>query len=229
MNYAIILAGGKGKRLNSEVPKQFLPVAGRPLICFAIDPILKSNCFKRVTIVCNAAYRNLLENTLTTHFSADNIEIVPGGDGFLESAFIGFDSIAQNLRDDDIILYHYAVSPFVSTDMIEDNIRICKQNGNAISASPYVQLCCKLNSLKTWEYLDRNNIMVLNTPQSFRASLLKTLKEKYELLAIDNVDEHLTTILLKSGMKPFFSSGKQVNIKVTTSEDLEFVRNFFER
>ena len=132
------------------------------------------------------------------------------------------------LKESDVVLIHYAVSPLVTEEMISDAIRVAKQKGNCVSATPcYLLMGSNDNGQCSTQWVDREKIMQLNSPQSFQYGYVVQLYQEAEERGIlDQVEPHTTSLMYRLGRTIYFSKGNQANIKITTREDLDLLEGY---
>jgi len=229
MNIAIILAGGVGNRFGADVPKQFVEVLGKPVLAYTIDVFEKHPQIDAVLVVCVKSYINYVWD-MKDKFKLSKIKwVTKGGTTFQESVLNGVRFLEEKIGDKDIVLVHFGASPFVTSDIITDAIRVCKEKGNAISTTDYYVLSGKKKKTTSVidpenyseEYIDRETIAVMNSPHAFRYGEIKDLyDEAINTGIIEKVEPHTTTLMYAMGKKVYFSYGTQSNIKITRKEDL---------
>ena len=205
MNTAIILAGGHGTRMGSTQPKQFIEVRGKPILAYTIEKFQKHANIDAIEIVCVDGYQEYVEQ-LVTDYGFDKAKyIVKGGNTFQQSVMNGVLGLLDVCSPDDIVLIHYAASPFVSEEIISDAIRVCRQKGNCTSATP----------------------LYLLLGQTFRYNYVVDLyKEAAQKDLLDKVEPHTTSLMFALGRPIYFSKGDQSNIKITTKEDLKIFEGY---
>ena len=131
----------------------------------------------------------------------------------------GLEGIA---KPDDVVMIHWSASPFINEEMITDNIRVCKEKGNAITASYSYLLygtndgeCAKKN-------INRETFMTLSAPQSFLYKVITDIyKQVEEKNMFDYVEHHTPAIMEELGIPMYFSKGSHSNIKITEKEDVD--------
>lgn len=112
--------------------------------------------------------------------------------------------------------------PFVTDEILDDAVKVCKEKGNCTSATPTVLLCGTNNGDRSEHWVDRDQVMQLNSPQCFKYSYVVELyAEAEEKGIIAKVEPHTTTLMFALGRPIYFSKGNQSNIKITTKSDLE--------
>jgi len=163
--FAVIPAGGKGLRINSEIPKQFLSINGKELIAYTIDVFQKCNMIDEIIIASQKDYFELL-NQIKSKYSFTKItNIVEGGKERQFSVFNAVKSIIAN--DDDLIIVHDAVRPLLPLSVLENAIKTAIQYGSAITAIKAKDTLVKGNEFVE-DYIDRKEIYYVQTPQIFQ-------------------------------------------------------------
>ena len=222
MNVAIVLAGGVGSRVGSDVPKQFIEVLGRPVLSYTIERLNKHPLVDAIEVVCLGGY----EDTVISMAKRDGFEkvrwVVEGGATFQESVVRGLEGLENDLCDDDTVLIHYGASPFVADDIIEDALRVCAEHGNASPALPQISLAAtRGDGVCSREFVDRDEIMCLNSPQALRFGYVRWLyREARRRGLLESVEPHTTSFMLAMGEPVYFSKDLTSNIKITTAADL---------
>lgn len=223
MNVAVILAGGVGSRVGANIPKQFIEICGKPILAYTVEKFQEHPQIDAIEIVCISSYLDYMEE-MKNKYSLDKVKwIAEGGSTFQESVMNGINNLRDKLEDDDIVLVHFGASPFVEEEIISDAIRVCRDKGNAISTTPfYVLSGIKDDDTKSSTWIDRDTIACMNSPHAFRYQYVYDLYQKaVETGVINEVEPHTTTLMYQMGQTIYFSYGSQMNIKITTKEDLE--------
>ena len=224
MNIAVILAGGVGARFGAEIPKQFVKVLDKPVIIYTIEKFNTHPDIDAIEVVCVEDYIREL-NQLVKTYKLEKVKfIVKGGSDFQHSVINGVEGLKDYADDEDVILVHWAASPFISHEEITDAIHVCKEKGNSIAAFPaYLLYGLKTdNGDSSVEGIDRDTFMVMNAPQCFKYSYVRQLyEEAKQTNMLDKVEPHTTTLMYAMGRKIYFSKGNQNNIKITTKEDID--------
>lgn len=224
MIYAEILAGGKGTRMgNTEVPKQFLKLGNKPIIIHTIEKFLLNIDFNKILIIVPEAWINTT-NDLLIKYSIDTsrVEVVQGGSTRQETVMNGIKHIEKNygLNDDDIIVTHDAVRPFISYRIIEDNIKYAKEFGATDTVIPAIDTIVVSNNHEFISDIPvRDNMYQGQTPQSFNIKLLLNTYNK-----LNDEDKDILTdaakIMTLKGVDVKLIDGEYYNIKITTQYDL---------
>lgn len=227
-NIAIILSGGIGSRVGAGIPKQFIKIQGKPIIAYTIEKFQKHSEIDAIEIVCVKEYINYLKQIVRKYHFNKVKWVVEGGEDFQHSVINGIYHLEKKLKAEDIVLIHYAASPFIVEDIISDSIRVAKQRGNCVSATPmFLLMGSNDDDKKSTKWIDRDKIMGLNSPQTFKYCYVKQLyDEAIENGIINEVEPHTTSLMYKMGRTIYFSKGSQTNIKITTKEDLELFEGY---
>ena len=225
MNIAMILAGGVGSRLGAAIPKQFIPVRGKPIIIHTLELFQNDPEIDAIEIVCIRSHMDTIRE-MTAQYGITKLRwVCEGGSSYQESVINGMNYLDPYCSDEDIVLIHFAVSPYVDEEIINDSIAVCKAHGNGISTNDSVLCLCTKDPQhpeRSALGVDRSQVMGLNAPQTFRYGYLKALyAEGMEKDVMDKLaDPHTTTLMLELGHPIYFSKSNQTNIKITTKEDL---------
>ncbi len=229
MNIAVILAGGVGLRVGANKPKQFIEVLGKPILAYTIEIFQNHPEIDAIEIVCVKDYIEYLKE-MVLKYGFDKVKwITPGGEDFTHSVMNGMNNLDGKINDNDNLLFHFGASPFISEDIITDNIRVCNERGNAISTTPFYLLSGYKDEggISSSKYIDRETIACMNTPHAFKFRIIKDIyKRGIETGAINEVEPHTTTLMYKLGIPIYFSKGNQTNIKITTKEDLDLFEGY---
>lgn len=227
MNIPIILAGGVGSRVGADKPKQFVEVLGKPVIVYTIEAFQKHPEIDKIEVVCIEEYIDYLKE-LIQKYNLNKVKwITKGGKDFQHSVINGINNLKGKISDDDIVLVHYAASPFITDDIITDAIRVCKLKENSCPAMSSVLLLGDNNGEKSSNWVNRDNIMMLNSPQCFKYAYITQLyDEAIEKNLLDKVEPHTTTLMFLMNRDIYFSKSSQTNIKITNKEDLDLFEGY---
>lgn len=227
MTYVILIAGGVGNRLGAGIPKQFVEVLGKPVIAYTLEKLQQCSDIDAIELVCVDGYQETLQRISDDNNITKVFKIVKGGKEYENSIMNGVAGLEGIARPDDVVMIHWAASPFVSDEILKDNIRVCKEMGNAMSASYSYLLYGTNDGNCAKKTINRDTFKTLSAPQSF---LYKNITELYRLAIeknfFDYVEPHTTAFMAELGIPIYFSKGNQTNIKITTKEDLELFRGY---
>ncbi len=222
MNYVIIIAGGVGSRLGASVPKQFVEVLGKPVIAYTMEHFQNHPEIDAIELVCVDGFQDHLREIADRFGITKVIKIVKGGSEYERSIMNGVAGLEGIAKPDDVVMVHWAASPFLTEDIITDNLRVCKEKGNAISASYSYLLYGTNDGDCAKKAINRETFMTLSAPQSFEYKLIVDIyKRVEEKNMFEYVEAHTTAFMAELGIPIYFSKGSHANIKITTKEDLE--------
>ncbi len=224
-NIALIIAGGVGARMGQDIPKQFINVYDKPVIVYTLQAFQKHAQIDGIEVVCLKGWHDMLW-AYAKQFGIAKLEnIVDGGKNGQDSIRNGLLDIAsRHSRDDDIVLIHDAIRPMIDENVITENIRVCRENGNAITVVPCTAAMLKTyDGLSTEEQVPRDNLKITQTPQAFFINdIVDAHKEALEKGITNSVAS--CTMYIELGRKLFMSQGSEKNLKLTTSEDIEIFK-----
>lgn len=233
---AVILAGGSGKRMQSTTPKQYLEIAGRPLISYAIDAIQKSFIDEIVLVVAAGGIDYCKKEIVEKYGFTKVVNIVEGGAERYDSVWKGLQAISCPDIKSDTGLYvyiHDGARPFISVEMLE-RLKACVTDTKACVAGVPVKDTIKVtdeNGTVT-NTPDRKMLWAVQTPQCFEYSIIMDAFTKmYEAdaslrkIITDDamVVEYFTSHMVKMVM------GDYNNIKITTPEDYELAESILRK
>ena len=132
----ILIAGGVGNRLGAGIPKQFVEVLGKPVIAYTMSVLQNCSEIDRIEVVCVDGYQDKLQKIVDDNNISKVFKIVTGGKEYENSIMNGVTGLAGIAKNEDVIMVQWAASPFVTDEILKDNIRVCKEKGNAMSACP---------------------------------------------------------------------------------------------
>lgn len=223
MNYVIIIAGGVGSRLGAKVPKQFVEVLGKPIIAYTMDHFQNHPQIDGIELVCVDGFQEHLQGIVDKYGISKVMKIVKGGSEYERSIMNGVAGLKGIAKPDDVVMIHWAASPFLSEEMITDNIRVCKSKGNAITASYSYLLYGSNDGDCAKKAINRDSFMTLSAPQSFQYKVITDIyRQVEEKNMFETVDEaHTPVFMTELGIPLFFSKGSHSNIKITEKEDVD--------
>lgn len=211
MNTAIIVAAGRGERFNSEVPKQFLELKGKPVIVHAIEHISAAPSIDSIVLVLAQEWISKFERLKAEYPKLSSI--VTGGRTRAESVQNGLNS----LRECEIVAIHDGARPLVSVDEIERVVAKAMDTGAACLVAPVTDTIKSISGGEIAATLDRDKLRRALTPQAFRFDVIKRAFEHGGLNPAVTDDSYLIERL---GHPVALVDGSRTNIKITHREDL---------
>ena len=139
----------------------------------------------------------------------------------------GVDGLKGLAKGDDVIMIHWAASPFVSDEVLKDNIRVCKEKGNAMSSCSAFLLYGTNDGDHSDKVINRDTFKTLSAPQSFLyRNIVEFYRKVEEKHLFDYIEAHTTSLMAELKWPIYFSKGDQTNIKITTPEDLKLFEGY---
>lgn len=226
MNIAIIFAGGSGIRMGAGVPKQFLEINGKPIIIHTLQLFQYHEMIDKIYISVLKNFIPYVEE-MAKEYRMDKVaRVIPGGETAQDSIYHALKAAEAENPDNSIVLLHDGVRPFVSYEVISNNIRCVQQYGNAITCTAsYETILISEDGEKVDDVPYRKETFAAQAPQSFYLKDIikahdevRSRPEKYENM----VDA--CTIVRSLGIDAHMVRGNRGNIKVTTPEDVYMFR-----
>lgn len=224
MNIAIILAGGIGSRIGANIPKQFIKIMGKPILAYTLEIFEKNKNIDAIEIICHKEWFQEVEN-IVEQYNINKVKwIVKGGETFQESVLNGVFSLKDKIDSEDIVVISFGVSPMTTDEIIDDSIKVCKENGsNAVSSEDMVLCTCiKDDEYSSSQNIIRETLKGFSNPWTFKyGELYETYKIALEKDILKDIEPHTTSLYFAFGKKIYFSKASSKNIKITTKEDLD--------
>lgn len=210
--YVIIVAGGSGSRMNSDIPKQYLEISKAPIIVHTIKRFLEYD--KNIQIICcvHANYFDYAEGLMQKYFPNSKIKIVLGGETRFHSVKNGLAVIKDS---NSLVAIHDAARPLVSIETIKRCFVSAQQNDSGI---PVVKVSESIRSLEGNKSIaiNRENYRIVQTPQCFKTEMLqKAFDVEYKNSFTDDA-----TVFENAGHLVSLVEGNTENIKITLPSDI---------
>lgn len=233
MNTAIILAAGVGQRMRSGgLPKQFVSLMGKPIIIYTLEKFEQCREIDHVIIVCHGSYVEHM-NSLVELYNIKKVkQIVVGGSDRQSSLQRGLDAVFEKEnKEDDIVVIHDGVRPLVKVSTIQENIRIAKQYGCAMTVHPVTEsvVVAKQEEITYENFKKRADTYSLTSPQSFRLDKIREVFQNIEALREDDMPLlDAAMVYAKAGERVRLVKEQGTNIKITTPEDYYILKAMLE-
>ncbi|PMD98377.1 2-C-methyl-D-erythritol 4-phosphate cytidylyltransferase [Siphonobacter sp. BAB-5405] len=222
--YAILVAGGSGSRMGVALPKQFLSVAGKPILVHTLERFLAYSADLQIILCLPAdqlAYWQELKQAYPLPFRHPIIE-TPGGASRFQSVRNGLQRIEGS---EGLVAVHDGVRPFVPVEVIAESFRTAAQKGTAVVSVAAKDSIRLVHSETENQALDRSRLRLVQTPQTFQVAVLKKAFEQSESpLFTDDA-----SVAEAAGFPIFLVEGSYENIKITTPEDLWMAEAILQR
>ncbi len=218
---AIIVAAGVGQRFGGD--KLMLNLAGQPVIVRTVAAFAASKLIDEIVIVCHPRKINNDEKLLRQNFPQTNLQFVTGGEERWQSSLAGLKKAIGTL-----VAIHDAARPLITTEQIDDSIKLASKFGAAMVAAPAtdsIKIIDKNGDIA--DSLDRSQIYLAQTPQTFRQELIRqafaqAAQQKYQHMTDES---ELITKFLHRSLKIVPSSNQ--NLKITFRHDLPLAETFY--
>ena len=217
---AIIVAGGKGNRMKSELPKQFLSLNGLPVLMLTLRVFHNYDPEIQLILVLPSDSIAVWKELCEKHNFQIEHEICEGGPDRTSSVRNGLAKIGY----EDLVAIHDGVRPLVDSKTIHDSYFYAEKWGNAIAAVKSKDSLRVINSGIS-SAVDRESYRIIQTPQTFKGELIK---KAYEIVQPKDISDD-AAVLEKYGEKINLIEGSYENIKITTPEDLELAEMILRR
>ena len=228
MNVAIIIAGGVGSRMGMDIPKQFIHIYGKPVIIYTLEGFQRHPEIDAIEVVCLEGWEDTLKN-YARQYGIDKLRwIAPGGATGQESIRNGVFRLESELQPEDIAIVHDGIRPMVDSGVLSDCLRVCRLHGNGVTSTPYnEQIFRKIDEFSTREYIPRETLRKVATPQAYKYGLLlrayrRAFEEKIGIYG----SAYTNTMMVDLGETLYFAAGSDKNIKLTSKDDLELFKAY---
>jgi len=215
---AIIVAGGKGMRMQADIPKQFIEIHGKPILMHTLEAFYKyDDCIQLILVLPTTQQKFWKELCIKHAFNIPH-QIVSGGETRFQSVLNGVDLI----KIPALVAVHDGVRPFVSVETIK---RCFDEAGIHGTAIPVIDLVDSIRQITDTgsQSVDRMNYKLVQTPQVFDSEILKkAYKQDFSPLFTDDA-----SVVEALGMKITLVEGNRENIKITTAFDLVLAKTIF--
>lgn len=209
--YVVLVAGGKGVRMGTAVPKQFLPLLGKPILYYTVKAFIDAYPDIHLVLVLPADQVSYAQMVLQEFPSRLDMIIVTGGATRYHSVQNGLKAVPT----DSIVFVHDGVRPLVSTDLIHRCYAQAIAKGSAIPAINVAD-SMRLITADGSQPVDRSQMRIIQTPQTFQSSiLLEAFKQEYTEAFTDEA-----TVAEAAGNNIHLIEGEKSNIKITTQDDM---------
>ena len=222
MNTAIIAAAGTGTRMASDRPKQFLHLAGIPIIFHTLGPFEQCDSIQEVIVVLPAEEAAAFLTLAGKHGLRKLSRVVPGGTTRADSVKRGLMAIRRATAG--IVAVHDGVRPFVTVEEIESVVAAAESDGAAILVAPVTDTIKQVHDDSVLRTLDRAELRRALTPQCFRYDVLRKAYEHADVNDRTLTDE--SALVEKLGVRVTTIESSSRNIKITTPQDLLIAEAF---
>lgn len=210
----LIIAGGMGKRMNMDIPKQFIPIAGKPVLMHTIARFRDYDSKSKIIVIIPKEHIPLWKDLCVEFNFNIGHQIINGG----RERFYSVKNGLKIVPNDSLVLIHDGVRPLVSIETIDRVVSTCQEKGNAVPYMDMDQSVRKINGASN-KMINRKSLKLIQTPQGFHSSLIKeAYAKRYRKSFTDDA-----SVLEALKHEIHLVKGNHKNIKITSSTDLHLV------
>ena len=215
----VIPAGGVGRRLGSRTPKQFLRLGRASILALAAGHFARHPAVSDVVVAAPAEHIARTRRALAGVRGGARVQVVAGGVERQESVWLGMQAVPDRVA---VIVVHDAVRPFLTRALIDHVVAAARRAGGAICALPIAETVKRVRDGVVETTIDRSALWSVQTPQAFRAPLLREAHEKARRDGFLGTDESM--LVERLGQLVIVVPGIPENVKITTPDDLRRAR-----
>ena len=213
---AVIVAAGKGRRMGTEISKQFLPLCGKEILAHSVEKFEKAEKIRDIVLVTGEDSLQDVREMAQEYGWKKIVAVVAGGKERQDSVWNGLQAVSA---DTEIVLIHDGVRPFVTEDILNHSIETAMEMGSCVAGVPAkdtIKVCNSENIAVATP--DRSTLWQIQTPQTFRKELILQAYQKAKAEGFVGTDD--ASLAEYSGCPVKVIMGSYRNIKITTKEDL---------
>ena len=223
--FALIPAAGMGKRMGASINKQYLSLAGMPIVARTISIFESAPFIDGIFLVTPAEEISYCREQVVEAYGFRKVlGIFAGGKERQNSVMNGLNGMAEHLSADDVVLIHDGVRPLVSQAILQQSIETAAHRGGALVAVPAKDTIKVVKGNVVQETPDRETLWQAQTPQSFRFSIIHAAHRAAEAEGFIGTDD--ASLVERQGGDVAVVRGDYRNIKITTPEDLILAEAF---
>lgn len=234
--FAVVLpAGGLGKRMGGNIPKQLMLLGRKPVYQYSLETFLNMEEIAEVVMSVPLDWKEFFKKEIFKNNDSSNncknalqknnlnkLKIVCGGEERWQSVRNGINAITSNVE---FVLVHDVARPFISEKIIREVCKTLVDKGSCLVAKPAIDTIKIASDGKINSTIDRNKVWLAQTPQASRIDLLKNLYTKIDTKPLDFTPTDEASILEHFGESVYIVEGESINDKLTTPEDFDFFSN----
>ena len=219
---AVLPAGGLGKRMGGNIPKQLMVLGGKPVYRYSLETFLSMDEIAEVVMAVPADWKDHFEKEIFCDNASELIrtkmKIVVGGAERWQSVENGVNALTS---DAEFVLVHDVARPFISKEIIRDVCETLVTKGSCLVAKPAVDTIKIAKDGRVQQTIDRNTVWMEQTPQAASIALLKKFYGRIAAEPLDFTPTDEASILEYFGESVYIVKGNNLNDKLTTPEDFE--------
>lgn len=228
MNIALLTAAGSGTRMGQDIPKQFMTIDDCPVIIYTMLPFQEHPEIDAIAVVCLEGWEKSLR-AYANQFGITKLKYVfPGGHSNQDSIHNGLVGLRDaGFSDEDIVLIQDGVRPLVSEDIITNNIKVCKENGYAITGLKCKEVIMEFKpDSNTLDYLPipRERLVRTQTPHTYKLGIILNIHKKALEQKLDMAASCELTAKIGINDQHFVLGNEKNGLKLTNVEDIELFK-----
>lgn len=216
----LVAAAGRGLRFGREMPKSFYPVGGRSLLVRSLEALRRCPLIARFVVMVPQGWEETARGEIGREIPDLPASVTAGGESRQESVEIGLAEAGEA----EIVLVHDAARPCFTVRLVERVIEAARQTGAAVPALQATDTLGRIRDDDLEAIVPRERIVGIQTPQGFRADVLRRAFEEARASGVRSTDE--SSLVIAAGMPVKVVEGERRNIKVTVKDDLDVVSGF---
>ena len=221
---AIVLAAGRGRRMNSSIQKQFLELQGKPVVYYSLDCFQNSPLIEKIVLVTGKDSLSYCKKEIVDRYHLSKVtEIVPGGKERYDSVYAGL----LACENTDFVFIHDGARPFITEEILQRGFQGVKKTGACVVGMPSkdtVKIADHRNCIQ--ETPDRSKIWTIQTPQIFSYTIIRSAYESIRKKDMSNITDDAMVAEQESDVQIQLTEGSYRNINITTPEDLLIAEAF---
>jgi len=230
LNYAVIIAGGVGRRMSNDIPKQFINVYDKPVLLYTLENFQNHPQIDAIEVVCVDGWHDVVW-AYGKQYNINKLKwVISGGASAQESIRNGIYNLEGIAEERDLVVIHDGIRPLIDQEVLTDVLMVAKKHGNAVTSLPYNEQIFVVNAedeATTKQYIPRETLRRVSTPQAYEFGLLdKKYHEAYEKEIGIYGSSYTNTMMVELGVTLYFAAGSDKNIKLTTQDDLEMFKGY---
>lgn len=219
--YAVIVAGGSGSRMQSALAKQYLPLAGKPILMHTLEAFKTTSQELQLILVLPAQDFDFWQELCRQYAFTTPHQLVAGGKSRFQSVRNGL----ERIPNDALVAIHDGVRPLIDAKTILAAYQTAREKGSAVVSVALKDSIRQLHDEENSQSVDRQHYRLVQTPQTFRTSDIRRAYQAHE----QNHFTDCASVAEAAGLPIFLVEGSYRNLKITTPEDLLFAEALLKR
>jgi len=224
--YAILVAGGSGSRMKSDIPKQFLEIAQRPVLFYTLEKFSSLSPAPQIVLVLPEKNVDFWKNICQKHHFYLPHEVVLGGETRFQSVKNALGFIAKQSSEEALVAIHDGVRPLVDLQVLEVSYQVAAQVGSAVASVVLKDSIREVQNLSESKSVPRANFRLIQTPQTF---IFSEIWQAFNKIKDSKYITDDASVMEMAGNNIHLIEGNYENIKITTPEDLIFAEAFIKK